>query len=73
MVELPGNPYEGTANQQESLAHATLALAYEQRTANMIAFYNDEDLMRGTDSKVVRKLGSDIRKRMMLTKPTTDG
>lgn len=39
----------------------------------MIAFYNDEDLMRGTDSKVVRKLGSDIRKRMMLTKPTTDG
>ncbi|MGP5523457.1 hypothetical protein ACTXM3_09185 [Glutamicibacter arilaitensis] len=72
MVDLPGNPYEHTATDQESPAHAMLALAYEQRTANMIAFYNDEDLTRGTDSKVVRKLSSDIRKRMMLTTPTTD-
>ena len=43
MINLPGNPYEEFAqddprNPGGTRANATLALAYEQRTANLIAY-----------------------------------
>lgn len=60
MSQLPGNPF---AERIESLAdeHAevatTLALAYEQRTANLIAAYRTSDLIEF--DTILARLGLD--------------
>ncbi|MGP5048031.1 hypothetical protein [Glutamicibacter ardleyensis] len=72
MANLPGNPRETPGNEQENLTHAVLALAYEQRTANLIAYYADEDLVRQADSKKIRSMTSDIRTRLGISKTNAD-
>lgn len=67
MGGLPGNPYEDDTLEYEKLRQAVLALTFEQRTANLIAFYNDENLVRHTDDKVIKRLTTDIRSRLNLT------
>lgn len=47
MSNIPGNPHaelsEAAQTTEGALIHATLALAYEQRTANLIAYIETVD------------------------------
>lgn len=42
---LPGNPYAGPSPKGDAATQATLALAFEQRTANLIAELSMQALM----------------------------
>jgi len=62
MSNLPGNPFEVNAqddpgNMGGTTANALLALAYEQRTANLIALWGQPDSMAitGLDYEAVRE------------------
>lgn len=68
---LPGNPYSGKAaypNPEQAKYEATMALAYEQRTANLISVtetlavrmnLNEEDLLGRIVPEIRTRLGLD--------------
>ncbi|MGP5262763.1 MULTISPECIES: hypothetical protein [Glutamicibacter] len=55
MSDLPGNPY---ANMKDGVneTRATLALAYEQRTASLIALMADEDYAKRYGAQVSKEI-----------------
>ena len=64
MSHLPGNPHhalsEAAQTEHVAQAHATLALAYEQRTANLIAvakWTNGLDVASNLMDQVAERMG----------------
>jgi hypothetical protein len=59
--------HNGTINEvQRAQAEATLALAYEQRTANLIALYGAEDLANKMDTPAWDNVAEQIKERLGL-------
>lgn len=61
MITMPGNQYANATHRQPSgpIADAMLALAFEQRTANLIAYAADVDVIRDDE-----RLNAAIRDRL---------
>ncbi|WPR65229.1 hypothetical protein SLW73_02495 [Glutamicibacter protophormiae] len=76
MSNLPGNPHvvdpDGAATLDACLtASATLALAYEQRTANLIAYVekiDDQTLIAERCSEIAHRLGLKTSREMRAEK-----
>jgi len=68
---LPGNPHveserDRNTHTNEGLIEATIALAYEQRTANLIALYGAEDLANKMDTPAWEHVSNQIKERLGL-------